>query len=155
MGNKMFMRIMGLDLGSRTIGVAVSDELGWTAQGIKTIRRKSRREDLTEILSLIAEYTVERIVVGLPINMDGSLGPQAEKVLHWAKEMEERTRLPVETWDERLSTVGASRVLLEADLSREKRKGVIDKLAAVFILQGYLDQNRKKQSHRENGDAQE
>jgi len=138
------MRIMGLDLGSRTIGVAVSDELGLTAQGLKTIRRKSREEDLSEIISLIAHFAVEEVVVGLPKNMDGSLGKQAEKALEWARALRERIHLPVATWDERLSTVGASRVLLEADLSRKKRKGVIDKVAAVLILQGFLDQNRKE-----------
>jgi putative Holliday junction resolvase len=144
MGNKMFMRIMGLDLGSRTIGVAVSDELGLTAQGVKTIRRKSKDDDLREILTIVEDFAIEKVVVGLPKNMNGSLGEQAEKVLRWAKVLEERTHLPVETWDERLSTVGASRVLLEADLSRKKRKGVIDKVAAVLILQGFLDQTRIK-----------
>jgi putative holliday junction resolvase len=138
----MPMRIMGLDLGSRTIGVAVSDELGLTAQGIKTLWRKSKQDDMKEILLLVSEFGVEKIVLGLPRNMDGSLGPQAEKALEWAKLMEETTHLPVETWDERLTTVGASRILLEADLSRKRRKGVIDKLAAVLILQGYLDHTR-------------
>ena len=144
MGNKIVVRIMGLDLGSRTIGVAVSDELGLTAQGVKTIRRKSREEDLKEIVSLLSRFAVEEVVVGLPKNMDGSLGKQAEKTLEWARVLQERIQLPVATWDERLSTVEASRVLLEADLSRKKRKGVIDKVAAILILQGYLDQTRKK-----------
>jgi len=137
------MRIMGLDLGSRTIGVAISDELGVTAQGVKTIRRKSKEEDLKEILSLIAQLAVEQIVVGLPKNMDGTLGEQAEKVLRWVELLQSRVTVPVMTWDERLTTVGATRVLLEADLSRKKRREVIDKLAAVLILQGFLDQIRR------------
>ena len=133
------MRILGLDLGSKTIGVAISDELGITAQGLKTIRRSSREEDLKEISAMVTQYDVNRIVVGLPKNMDGTLGKQAESVMNWIKILEERVSVPVATWDERLSTVGATRVLLEADLSRQKRKKVIDKLAAVLILQGYLD----------------
>ncbi len=136
------MRVMGLDIGSNTIGVAVSDELGLTAQGLKTIRRKSREEDLREIGTIISELEIRKIVVGLPINMDGTVGKQAEMVLKWKKVLEENCGLPVVTWDERLSTVGASKILLEADLSRNKRKKVIDKLAAVLILQGYLDQSR-------------
>ena len=134
---------MGLDLGSRTIGVAISDELGVTAQGVKTIRRKSKEEDLKEILSLIAQLAVEQIVVGLPKNMDGTLGEQAEKVLRWVELLQSRVTVPVMTWDERLTTVGATRVLLEGDLSRKKRREVIDKLAAVLILQGFLDQIRR------------
>ncbi|MBM4307700.1 MAG: Holliday junction resolvase RuvX [Deltaproteobacteria bacterium] len=134
------MRIMGLDVGSKTIGVAVSDELGLTAQGLKIIRRKSMEDDMRELCSIISQYMIEKIVVGLPINMDGTLGRQAETVLEWINRFKDRTSLPVETWDERLSTVEASKTLLEADLSRKKRKQVIDKLAAVLILQGYLDQ---------------
>jgi len=131
---------MGLDVGSKTIGVAVSDELGLTAQGLKIIRRKSMEDDMRELCSIISQYMIEKIVVGLPINMDGTLGRQAETVLEWINRFKDRTSLPVETWDERLSTVEASKTLLEADLSRKKRKQVIDKLAAVLILQGYLDQ---------------
>ena len=134
---------MGLDVGSHTIGVAISDELWMTAQPIKTIKRKSKEEDLTEINTIITEYEIGKIVVGLPKNMDGTLGKQAETMFRWIKALQEEIRLPMITWDERLSTVGASRVLLEADLSREKRKKVIDKLAAVLILQGYLDKTRK------------
>jgi putative pre-16S rRNA nuclease len=137
------MRLMGLDVGSRTIGVAVSDELGLTAQPIKTIRRKSKREDVKALKEIMAEFDIAKIVVGLPKNMDGTLGKQAETTFRWIKDLQEEINVPVITWDERLSTVGASRVLLEADLSREKRKKVIDKLAAVLILQGYLDKTRK------------
>ncbi len=137
------MRLMGLDVGSHTIGVAISDELHMTAQPIKTIRRKSKEEDVREIQAIIAEYEIIKIVVGLPKNMDGTLGKQAEIIFRWIKALQGEIKLPMITWDERLSTVGASRVLLEADLSREKRKKVIDKLAAVLILQGYLDKTRK------------
>jgi len=135
---------MGLDLGTNSIGVAISDELGITAQGLKTIRRRSAKEDLREITNIIAQFEIGKIVVGLPKNMDGSLGKQAEMVFRWIKVFKESVNLPMVTWDERLSTVGASRVLLEADLSRQKRKKVIDKLAAVLILQGYLDQVRNR-----------
>ena len=138
------MRIMGLDIGTHTIGIAISDELGITAQGLKTLRRKSMDEDFKEIGAIIRQFEIERIVVGLPQNMDGTLGRQAEKVLKWIEALRDRIEIPVATWDERLSTVGASRVLLEADLSRRKRKKVIDKMAAVLILQGYLDQGRRK-----------
>jgi len=133
---------MGLDIGSRTIGVAVSDELGITAQGLKTIRRKSFQEDIEELISIIHQFDVKKVVVGLPKNMDGTIGKQAEMIFRWIKSFQEMTTSPVVTWDERLSTVGASKILLEADLSRQKRKGVIDKLAAVLILQGYLDRMR-------------
>jgi len=142
MGNKNLMRIIGLDIGSHTIGIAISDELGITAQGLKTLKRKSMEDDFKEIETIISQFKIENIVVGLPKNMDGTLGKQAEIVLKWIRNLIDRIPLPVVTWDERLSTVGASKILLEADLSRRKRKRVIDKLAAVLILQGYLDQTR-------------
>ncbi len=138
------MRIMGLDIGSRTIGVAVSDELGITAQGLKTIKRRSMEEDLKEISQIIAEFKINKIVVGLPKSMNGTIGSQAETVLQWMKDVKEKIDLPMDSWDERFSTVEASRTLLQADLSRRKRKGVIDKVAAVLILQGYLDQAGKQ-----------
>lgn len=134
---------MGLDVGTHTIGVAISDELGITAQGLKTLKRKSTEDDLKEIATMIGQFEIEKIVVGLPKNMDGTLGKQAEFVFKWIKVLMDRIQVPVVTWDERLSTVGASKVLLEADLSRRKRKKVIDKLAAVLILQGYLDRSRR------------
>lgn len=135
---------MGLDVGSKTIGVAISDELGITAQGFKTIKRKAMEDDLRELYAIISQFQIEKIVVGLPKNMDGSLGKQAEFVLGWIEDLKNKIQLPVETWDERLSTVEASKTLLKADLSRKKRKGVIDKLAAVLILQGYLQQIRSR-----------
>jgi putative Holliday junction resolvase len=143
MGNKKLMRTMGLDIGTHTIGVAISDELGITAQGLKTLKRKSMEVDLKEIATIIRQFEIEKIVVGLPKNMNGTLGKQAEIVLKWVEVLKDKIHVSVETWDERLSTVGASKVLLEADLSRRKRKKVIDKLAAVLILQGYLDQSRR------------
>jgi len=148
MGHKKLMRIMGLDVGSKTIGVAISDELGITAQGFKTIKRKAMEDDLRELYTIISQFQIEKIVVGLPKNMDGSLGKQAEFVLGWIENFKNRIQLPVETWDERLSTVEATKTLLKADLSRKKRKEVIDKLAAVLILQGYLQQigSRKDES---------
>ena len=148
MGHKKLMRIMGLDVGSKTIGVAISDELGITAQGFKTIKRKAMEDDLRELNAIISQFKIEKIVVGLPKNMDGSLGKQAEFVLGWIEDFKNKIQLPVETWDERLSTVEATKTLLKADLSRKKRKEVIDKLAAVLILQGYLQQigSRKDES---------
>ena len=142
MGDKTKMRTMGLDIGSRTIGVAISDELGITAQGLKTISRTSKEGDFEEIRKIISEFQIGKIVVGLPKNMNGTLGKQAEIVLQWARDLKEKVTLPVETWDERLSTVEASKVLLEADVSRRKRKKAVDKLAAVIILQGYMDRSK-------------
>ena len=125
------MRIMALDVGSRTIGIACSDALLMTAQGIETIRRTS--------LELISEYEVHELVVGMPKNMNGTKGDRAEKTEEFVEKMKAVIDLPVTFWDERLSTVMAERQLIAADVSRKKRKGVIDKMAAVVILQGYLD----------------
>jgi len=144
MGDKKKMRIMGLDIGSHTVGVAITDELRITAQGLKTIRRKSKEEDLEELIKIIDQFEIGKIVVGLPKNMNGTLGKQAEMVLQWIKAIREKVDLPIVTWDERFSTVEASRVLLEADLSRRKRKKAIDKLAAVIILQGYIEKDRNQ-----------
>jgi len=136
------MRIGGLDVGDRRIGVAVSDEHGWTAQGIDVVHRTKLAADLDALRAVFAPFEPTSIVIGLPKNMNGTVGPQAEKVLAFAREVEQSLAVPIVMWDERLSTVGAERVLLEADLSRAKRRKVIDKLAAVFILQGYLDSLR-------------
>ncbi|MFI3209581.1 MAG: Holliday junction resolvase RuvX [Peptostreptococcaceae bacterium] len=132
-------RIMGLDVGDKTIGVAVSDLMGFTAQPITTVRRVSKKKDLEELFKIIKEKDVKKIVSGLPKNMNGTIGPQGEKVVKFCELLEEETGLKVEYWDERLSTVAAERSLLEGDISRQKRKKVIDMLAAVIILQGYLD----------------
>ena len=136
------MRILGLDMGSKTIGVALSDPLGWTAQGITTIRRTKKEQDLEEVHKICKEYKVETIVIGLPKNMNGTIGEAGEKALEFAELLKEKTELPIEMWDERLTTVAAHRAMLEADLSRNKRKKIVDKIAATYILQGYLDRLR-------------
>ncbi len=138
------MRTMGLDIGSRTIGVAISDELGVAAQGLRIIKRKSMEEDLKEIKTIISDYEIEKVVVGLPKNMDGTLGKGTEAVFQWIQAFKESIDLSIVTWDERLTTVQATKILLEADLSRKKRKKVIDKVAAVLILQAYLDHSRNR-----------
>ena len=135
-------RIMGLDFGSKTVGVAVSDGLGLTAQGVEIIRRTSEnklRQTLARIESLIGEYEVGKIVLGFPKNMNNTIGERAEKTLAFKEMLERRTGLPIVMWDERLTTVAADRVLIEAGVRRENRKGYVDEIAAVFILQGYLD----------------
>jgi len=135
---------MGLDYGDKTIGVAVSDELGWTAQGIETIRRGKPDADLDRLRRLVAEYGVGEIVVGLPKNMNNSIGPRGEMCIAFSEYLKEKLSLPVHLWDERLTTVSAERTLLEADISRKKRKAVIDKMAAALILQGFLDSKTKR-----------
>ncbi|SHE66958.1 Holliday junction resolvase RuvX [Caloramator proteoclasticus] len=137
------MRILGLDVGDKTIGVAVSDPLGWTAQGVKTIKRIGIKKDLQEILNIIKEYNIEKIVVGLPKNMNGTLGPQSEKVLNFCDKLKEVCNLEIILEDERLTTVAAERMLIEADMHWSKRKKVIDTIAATYILQGYLDKIKK------------
>lgn len=136
------MRILGLDVGSKTIGVAISDPLGWTAQGIDTIRRKNKEQDLEAVKKICNDYGVETIVIGLPKNMNGTIGESGERVLALSELIKEKTGLPIEMWDERLTTVAAHRAMLEADLSRGKRKKIVDKVAATYILQGYLDKLR-------------
>lgn len=136
------MRIMGLDFGSRTTGVAVSDPLGVTAQGIETIVRKDEnklRQTCARIEELIKEYEIEEIVLGYPKNMNNTAGERAEKTEEFKAMLERRTGKPVILWDERLTTVAAERVLMESGVRRENRKAVVDKIAAVLILQGYLD----------------
>lgn len=135
---------MGLDYGDKTIGVAISDELGWTAQGVEVIRRKSPEEDRERLAQLIREYGMDEIVVGMPKNMNGSVGPRGEASLEFAERLRNWFGLPVQLWDERLTTVAAQRTLIEADVSRKKRKGVIDKMAAQLILQGFLDSKTKR-----------
>ena len=133
---------MGLDVGDVRIGVAISDELGWTAQGIDIIYRNGKIPAWQYLEDLISEYKVEEIVVGLPKNMDGSIGEQAEKVMDFAQTVEKTFHLPVSMWDERLSTVAATKTLLAADVRRSKHKKLLDKMAAVIILQGYLNSLR-------------
>lgn len=135
-------RIMGLDIGDKTIGVAVSDLMGLTAQGVTTIKRVGKKKDIEAIKQIIAEKQVNKIVSGLPKNMNGTVGLQGEKVQKFCELLKEETNLPIEFWDERLSTVAAERSLIEGNVRRENRKKVIDMLAAVIILQGYLDSKR-------------
>ena len=136
------MRIMSLDVGSRTIGVACSDALFLTAQGVETIRRTSLEADFNRIRELIASYEVEEIVIGMPKNMNGTKGDRAIKTEEFVAKLKEVVDVPIAFWDERLTTVMAERSLIEADVSRKKRKAVIDKMAAVVILQGYLERRR-------------
>ena len=135
-------RIMCLDIGDKTIGVAVSDLMGLTAQGVTTIKRVGKKKDIEAIKQIIAEKQVNKIVSGLPKNMNGTIGTQGEKVQKFCELLKEETNLPIEFWDERLSTVAAERSLIEGNVRRENRKKVIDMLAAVIILQGYLDSKR-------------
>jgi len=132
-------RILGLDVGDKTLGIAVSDALALTAQGVAVHRRTSLAADLAYVRGLLEQYDVGAIVVGLPKNMDGSLGPQAQKTLAFMQRLERACVVPVIPWDERLTTQQAERVLLEADASRRRRKQVRDKLAAQLILQAYLE----------------
>ena len=142
------MRIMGLDYGSKTVGVAISDPLFITAQGIEIIRRKDEnklRQTYARIEELIEEYQVTEIVLGLPKNMNDTLGPRVEMTLEFKDKLERRTGLPVHTWDERLTTVEADRTMMEAGVRRENRKEYVDKIAAVLILQGFLDRRGMQQ----------
>lgn len=148
------MRIMGLDYGSKTVGVAVSDALGLTAQGIEIVRRKSEnklRQTLARIEEIAKEYGVEKIVLGFPKHMNNDIGERAEKSLEFKEMLGRRTGLPVVMWDERLTTVEADRTMMETGIRRENRKEYVDMIAAVFILQGYLDSiYLKKKAEEEN-----
>lgn len=142
------MRIMGLDFGSKTVGVAISDSLLITAQGIEIIRRKEEnklRQTLARIEALIEEYEVAEIVLGFPKHMNDSIGERAELSLEFKEKLERRTGLPVVMWDERLTTVAADKAMMEAGIRRENRKEYVDMIAATFILQGYLDLRANKQ----------
>ena len=142
------MRIMGLDFGSKTVGVAISDELLLTAQGIEIIRRKDEnklRQTLARIEELIVEYGVEEIVLGLPKNMNATEGIRVELTNEFKEKLERRTGLIVHTWDERLTTVAADKAMIEAGIRREKRKDYVDMIAATLILQGYLDYRKNKE----------
>ncbi|OBW59908.1 Holliday junction DNA helicase RuvA [Solibacillus silvestris] len=135
------MRIMGLDVGSKTVGVAISDALGWTAQGIETIKIDEAAGEfgIERINELVKEHNVTEFVVGYPKNMNNTIGPRGEASESYKKLLEDTFGFPVKLWDERMTTMAAERMLIEADVSRKKRKRVIDKMAAVMILQGYLD----------------
>ncbi|WOV88781.1 Holliday junction resolvase RuvX [Sporosarcina oncorhynchi] len=139
------MRTMGLDVGSKTVGIAISDALGWTAQGIETIKidESSGHFGMERIQELVTEYVVTSFVVGYPKNMNNSIGPRGEASEKYAELLKETYGHPVVLWDERLTTMAAERMLIDADVSRKKRKTVIDKMAAVMILQGYLDSKNR------------
>lgn len=150
------MRIMGLDVGDKSIGVSISDALLITAQGKKTIFRESLKQDIDALIDFINEYEVDTIVAGLPVNMNGTMGPQSEKTKQFMEKLEKKIKhstrvtreIKIEFWDERMTTLGANRMLIEADMSRKKRKEVVDTVAASLILQGYLD-------HLKNAKAKE
>ena len=141
------MRYMGLDIGDATIGIALSDPFGIIAQGHENYRRVSTKEDIAHLVDIIVAYEVTMVVAGLPLNMNGTSGPQAEKVRLLTKQIEKKLKfsdklkapVPVELWDERLSTVQAERMMIEADLSRARRRQIVDKMAAIVILQSFLD----------------
>ena len=140
------IRIMGLDFGSKTVGVAVSDPLGITAQGIEIVRRTSEnklRKTLARIEALVAEYQVTEFVLGLPKNMNGTIGPRAQTVMEFADALKEKIKLPIHFWDERLTTVEAHKMMIDAGMRRDKRKKNVDRIAAVLILQGFLDYRNK------------
>lgn len=138
------MRLMGLDYGDRRIGVAVSDAFGWTAQGLGIVEKRRDNGEVEAIEKLVKEHEVSEIVVGLPKNMNGTIGPRGEICIAFAQQLEQKLNVPVHLWDERLTTVAAERTLLEADVSRKKRKLVVDKMAATLILQNYLDSKTKR-----------
>jgi putative holliday junction resolvase len=135
-------RVLGLDVGSRRIGIAVSDPLGITAQGLETLQRKNKRHDFERLGQIIREYGVTEIVVGLPLRMSGAEGTQAVKMQEFAEELRRRFQLPVHLWDERLTSAEANRLLRETDLSIEKRGKAVDRMAAVLILQGWMENRR-------------
>jgi putative Holliday junction resolvase len=132
-------RVLGLDVGSKTIGMAVSDPLGFTAQGLETIRRKNKRVDFEQLATIIRDYQVSEIVVGYPLRLSGIEGTQSEKMQHFAKELRAKFGLPVHLWDERLTSTQANRILREAELSIKKRGEAVDRMAAVLILQSWME----------------
>ena len=133
------MRILALDVGEKNIGLAMSDELGWTAQGLPSLRHQTNDKDICSIVDIVKKEDVTEIVVGMPINMDGSLGEKAKEVALFLEDLKKKVTVPIKAWDERLSSLQAEKVMLQADLSRKKRKKKIDTLAAQLILQSYLD----------------
>ncbi len=143
-------KIMGLDVADSTIGVAISDALGWTAQGLTTIWRKNIRRDLNCLRRLIHEYDIKEVVVGIPLKMNGKLDAQTRKILRFVKLLKNTFHIPVNTWDERFSTVAASKALELGKVKKKKKAALIDKVAAVIILQGYLD--NRNESHFHPGD---
>ena len=140
------MRIMGIDYGEKRFGIALSDPLGITAQGLPTIERTSIQEDIKKIINILQEKEVEEIVLGLPKHLNNTLGDKAKEVLNFIDTLKKHINIPIKTFDERFSTVRANRAMLEGDLSRKKRKERVDTIAAQLILQGYLDMIKTKTS---------
>lgn len=147
--NLSILRILGIDLGEKRIGISISDELGITAQGLPTVNSINEVEDLKNIKKIIDEYGVEKIILGLPKNMNGSLGKQAKKALAFAEKLKSSFQLPVELEDERLSTAKAEKYLIEINRSRKKRKKVIDKMSSMIILQSFLDRRMMNKEIKE------
>ena len=135
-------RVLGLDVGARRIGLAVSDELGITAQGLETLQRKNKKHDFAHFYRIIREYNVREIVVGLPLRMSGAEGAQAEKIQAFAEDLRKHFKLPVHLWDERLTSAEANRLLRQTDLSIEKRGQAVDRMAAILILQSWMESKR-------------
>jgi putative holliday junction resolvase len=144
-------RILGLDVGTRRIGIAVSDPLGITAQGLETLQRRNKRHDFEHLGRVIEEYAVKEIIVGLPLRMSGAQGTQAEKMQTFAEDLRKRFGLPVHLWDERLTSAEANRLLRETDLSIEKRGQAVDRMAAILILQGWMQSRQSISSLPEPG----
>jgi putative Holliday junction resolvase len=147
------MRFLGLDVGDRTIGVALSDESATIASGLETYRRVGPKKDLKAVQELVRRHGVGEVVVGLPLSLDGSTGPQALKVLAFIEALRPVVRIPVVPWDERFTTVAAQQALIEADVSRKGRRAVVDKVAAILILQNYLDYRKASLPHDHKGDV--
>lgn len=134
------MRIMGIDYGDSRIGIAMSDPFGWNAQGLETIdNKRGAKAALERIKQLVQQYNVEKLVIGFPLNMNGSVGPRGEKTLEFIGKLKDITGLEVVSWDERLTTVAANRTMIELGIKTSKKKGLVDQIAACYILQGYLD----------------
>lgn len=136
-------RILALDVGSRTIGMAVSDPLGITAQGLETLRRKNKREDFAALAEVIGRYEIREIVVGYPLHMSGRVGAQSQKTADFAQELRKRFELPVQLWDERLTSAEANRILRQSEISIRKRSKAVDRMAATLILQSFLENRRQ------------
>jgi putative Holliday junction resolvase len=133
------MRILGIDYGDSRVGIAISDPMGWTAQGLETVRNQSMSNVINRIIELIKEYEIKKIVIGFPKNMNGSVGPRGELTLSFVEELKKEVNIDIVLWDERLTTVAAHKVLNETNVRGKKRKQVVDTVAATYILQGYLD----------------
>jgi putative pre-16S rRNA nuclease len=143
-GSSLEKRVLGLDVGSKTIGMAVSDPLGITAQGLQTYRRQNKRRDLEALRTVIQDYQVAEIVVGYPLRMSGATGTQSEKMAVFAEELRKKFQIPVHLWDERLTSAEANRVLRDSEMSIQRRGEVVDRLAAVLILQSWMEARRNR-----------